>query len=78
MKESQYSDEQIARILRETERDPITEETKRQGAGEAAIYSRRKRFGGINNDDVMRPKVPKLRMPTRRNWWRNAISNSKR
>ena len=38
MKKSRYSEEQIVRILRETDRDTIAEVAKRNGVSEASIY----------------------------------------
>jgi putative transposase len=57
MKKKRYSDEQIVRILRETDREPITEVAKRNGVSEASIYAWRKRFGEMVSDDVKRLKV---------------------
>lgn len=57
MKKSRYSDEQIVRILREADRDPITEVAKRHDVSEASIYAWRKRFGDMVSDDVKRLKA---------------------
>ncbi len=56
MKKSRYKDEQIVRILREADRDPISEVAKRHGVSEASIYVWRKRFGGMHTDEVKRLK----------------------
>jgi putative transposase len=45
VKKSRYSDEQIVKILREADRDPVPEVAKRHGVSEASIYAWRKRFG---------------------------------
>lgn len=57
MKKKRYSDEQIVRILREADKDPIAEVAKRHGVSEASIYAWRKRFGEMVTDDVKRLKA---------------------
>jgi len=47
-----YSDEQIVRILRETDKDTIAEVARRHGVSEASIYVWRKRFGTMETSDV--------------------------
>ena len=57
MKKTRYSDEQIVRILRETDKDPVAEVAKRHGVSEATIYAWRKKFGSMETDEVKRLKV---------------------
>jgi putative transposase len=57
MKKSRYSEEQIVRILRETDRDSIAEVAKRHGVSVASIYGWQKRFGEMTGADVKRLKV---------------------
>lgn len=57
MKKSRYDDEQIVRILRETDQDTIANVAKRHGVSEASIYVWQKRFSGMNIDDVKRLKT---------------------
>lgn len=57
MKKSRYNDEQIVRILREADRDPLSEVAKRHGVSEASIYAWRKRFGEMRTNDVKRLKA---------------------
>jgi putative transposase len=52
MKKSRYSEEQIVRILHETDRDTIAEVAKRNGVSEASIYGWQKRFGSMETNDV--------------------------
>jgi len=56
MKKSRYDDEQIVRILRETDQDTIANVAKRHGVSEASIYVWQKRFSGMNVDEVRRLK----------------------
>ena len=56
MKKKRYSEEQIVRILRETDRDTVPEVAKRHGVSEASIYVWRKRFGAMGNEEVRKLK----------------------
>lgn len=57
MKKSRYNEEQIVRILRETDRSTIAEVAKRNGVSEASIYAWQKRFGEMGSGDVKRLKT---------------------
>lgn len=57
MKKARYNDEQIVRILRETDKDTIAEVSKRHGVSEATIYAWRKKFGGMEIAEVKRLKA---------------------
>lgn len=54
MKKTRYSDEQIVRILRETDRDTVVEVARRHGVSEASIYAWRKKFGTMDTGEVKR------------------------
>lgn len=56
MKKTRYSDEQIVRILRETDKDTIAEVARRHGVSEATIYAWRKKFGDLQTSEVKRLK----------------------
>ena len=57
MKQGRFSDEQIVRILRETDKDSVTVVAKRHGVSDASIYIWRKKFGQLDASDVKRLKT---------------------
>lgn len=57
MKKARFTDEQIVRILREADSEPVVDVAKRHGVSDAAIYVWRKRFGALDTDDVKRLKT---------------------
>lgn len=56
MKKNRYTEEQIVRILREADREPVAEIAKRHGVSDVTIYAWRKRFGDMETNDVRRLK----------------------
>ena len=56
MKKTRYSDEQIVRILRETDKDTVAEVAKHHGVSEATIYIWRKKYESMETDEVKRLK----------------------
>lgn len=52
MKKSKYSDEEIVTILREVDELPIDQVAKKRNVSTATIYAWRKRFGGMDANDV--------------------------
>jgi len=56
MKKTRYSEEQIVRILREADCEPVLDVAKRHGVSDVTIYAWRKRFGDMETNDVKRLK----------------------
>ena len=56
MKQGRFTDEQIVRILRETDQDSVAEVAKHHGISQPTIYAWRKKFGQLDTDEVKRLK----------------------
>ena len=54
MKKSRFSEEQMVKILRQTDKSPVAQVAKRHGVSEQTIYAWRKRFGKLEAVDVKR------------------------
>ena len=54
MRASQFNDEQMVRIIRETDRDAIPTVAKRHGVSVATVYAWKRRFGTMTADDTRR------------------------
>jgi putative transposase len=57
MKQGRFSNEQIVRILCETDQDSVAVVAKRHGVSDATIYIWRKKFGQLDTDEIKRLKV---------------------
>ena len=54
MKKTRFSEEQMVKILREADKSPVAEVSKKHGISDVTIYAWRKRFGQLEAVDVKR------------------------
>lgn len=57
MRKSRVTEEQMVAIVREADRDHVAAVSKRHGVSEQTIYTWRKRYAGMQANDVRRLKA---------------------